>query len=233
MNYVAQAQRPNPVAILGAIGVPAAFGALLVTGLAVTAVITNDDGRTEGFNVPLPPPPKPTPTPDPIEIPEPTDQSQSVITAPDSPFDMNNDPVLPADPMPPADPLPPGPTPGTGNGAGPAPGPSSQPTPTPPPKFTPVSASPRGNPGMWVRNSDYRTSWIRREMTGTASFSLQISASGRVTGCTITRSTGHSALDQATCRLVSKRAKFTPARDDKGAVTSGNYSNSVTWRLPE
>lgn len=230
MNYVAQAQRPNPVAILGAIGVPAAFGALLVTGLAVTAVITTEDGPLTGINVPLPPPPKPTPTPDPVDAPKPADQSRSVVTAPDSPFDFSNDPVLPADPLPPMDPLPPGPTPGAGNGAGSGP---VTPPPPPAPRFDPVSAKPRGNPGSWITTRDYRSSWIRREMTGSASFSLQISSSGRVTGCTITRSTGYSALDQATCRLVTKRAKFNPARDDTGAVTSGTYNNTVTWRLPD
>ena len=232
MNYVAQAQRPRPIAILGAIGVPAAFGALLVTGLAVTAVIKDDLIEITPTRYP-PPPPKPTPTPEKTETSKPTESSQTVITAPDSPFDLDNDPVRLADPLPLPDPVPPGPTPGNGNGEGAGAGPVTPPSPPPAPRFDPISAKPRGNPGRWITTRDYRSSWIRREMTGVAGFNLQISASGRVTGCTITRSTGHSALDQATCRLLSKRGRFTPARDDKGAVTAGSYSNSVTWRLPE
>lgn len=233
MNYVAQSRRPNPAAILGAIGIPAAFGALLVTGLAVTAVVT-DDKNLEGMFFPTPKPTEPPPPPDPKPNVEKTQQSTSVVTAPKNPFDISDTPAAPENPLPPSPPLPPGPTPGAGNGLGEGTGTPTPPAPPPPaPKFDPIAAKPSGNPGTWVRNSDYRSSWIRREMTGRAGFLLQVSASGRVTGCTITSSTGHSVLDQATCRLVQKRARFTPARDSNGAKVPGTYSNSVTWRLPE
>ena len=35
MNYASQSRRPNPAALAGALGIPAAVGALLVVGLAV------------------------------------------------------------------------------------------------------------------------------------------------------------------------------------------------------
>jgi protein TonB len=54
-----------------------------------------------------------------------------------------------------------------------------------------------------------------------------------VTGCTITRSTGHAALDKATCDLVSKRGRFDAARDGNGKPVAGSYSNSVRWSIPE
>jgi protein TonB len=231
MNYVTQSHRPNPVAVLGALGIPAGFGALLIVGLAVTAVIKPDveTGPIIDF-------PTPTPTPPPIEPKkiEKTQPSSSTITAPDNPFPINRPDVPIADPLPPMPPAPPGPTPGAGNGLGSGAGTPAKPTPTPTPKlFDPIAAKPRGNPGSWVTNNDYRSNWIRRGMSGSASFSLQISAAGKVTGCSIISSTGHEQLDQATCALIQKRAKFDPARDDRGNPTTGTYRNSITWRLPE
>ncbi|MBU7581234.1 MAG: TonB family protein [Porphyrobacter sp.] len=124
--------------------------------------------------------------------------------------------------------------PGVGDGAGigtpvdvgiPGPAPSASP-------FDPVGARPRGNQGKWVTNDDYRPRWIMEELSGTARFTLSIDARGQVTGCTITRSTGHAPLDGATCALVSKRARFDAARDGNGKPVAGSYAGSVTWQIP-
>ena len=58
-------------------------------------------------------------------------------------------------------------------------------------------------------------------------------ADGRVSGCTITGSSGYSALDAATCALVIKRAKFQPARGGEGEPVAGSYSNAIDWQLPD
>lgn len=107
------------------------------------------------------------------------------------------------------------------------------PIPEPAPTFDPVSASPRGNPGNWISTSDYRTNWIRRGYEGIARFTLEISASGKVTDCTVTGSTGHAQLDRATCQLIQSRAVFNPAKDASGANVAGSYSSVVNWRIPE
>ena len=121
--------------------------------------------------------------------------------------------------------------PGLGDGIGEI-GPVEFNVPPPPPMFDPVKAAPRGNPGGWITNSDYRPSWINRGFAGVAGFTLQIDANGRVTNCAITQSTGHAQLDTATCRLLRSRARFTPARDSSGAIVAGSYSSSVAWEIP-
>ena len=63
--------------------------------------------------------------------------------------------------------------------------------------------------------------------------SLEIAADGRVTNCTITGTSGHPQLDVATCALVSKRAKFQPARGSEGQPVAGSYSNAIDWQLPD
>lgn len=228
MTYASTARRPNPAAMAGALGIPGAFGALLVVGLAVTVVNQPADPRIKGETITetilTPPPPK---TDEPLLVNNPAAPTTSVPTTPSRPESLPVDlgldnPVIAF--------------PGTGDlgGAGtgpvdfgpPATGPSASP-------FDPVGARPRGNPGKWVTNNDYRSRWIMEELSGTARFTLAIDARGKVTGCTVTRSTGHAPLDAATCNLVTKRAKFEAARDGNGKAVAGSYSGTITWIIPE
>lgn len=226
MNYATTANRPNPLAVVGALGVPATVGAILVAGLAVKIVIT-------------PPVPNPAATdvPDVVITPEIIEPEKIVETNPQTNPITQTEPLRPAPAPDPVITL-------TGPGTLPTGGTLSEdwgtglgtievPTVPTPPSFDPVAASPRGNPGNWISTSDYRTSWIRRGYEGNARFSLEISASGKVTNCTVTGSTGHAALDRATCQLISSRAVFTPAKDASGAKVTGTYSSVVTWRIPE
>ncbi len=227
MTYASNTRRPNPAALLGALGIPVVFGALLVVGLAVKVVIVPDDPGLKGFTlkpVPIPPPP-PTPV-DPATPTSSKPQSGATTTTPSRPdaipFDFGeSEPITTL--------------PGLGD-VGPVAGPVDFGIPGPTPSaspFDPVGAKARGNPGRWVTNNDYRPRWIRENLTGKASFTLSIDAGGKVTGCTITRSTGHAALDTATCELVSDRARFDPARDGNGKAVSGSYSGTITWNIPD
>ncbi len=107
------------------------------------------------------------------------------------------------------------------------------PIPSPVPSFAAVKAKPRGNPANWVTENDYPTSAIRAEQQGRTSFRLSLDAAGKVTGCTVTMSSGSPALDTATCDKLTRRAKFEAAIDSTGARTEGFYLGSVNWRLPD
>ena len=39
--------------------------------------------------------------------------------------------------------------------------------------------------------------------------------------------------DDAACRIIRARARYTPARDSAGNPTAGNTSGRVTWRIAE
>lgn len=224
MTYASANRRPNAAALAGALGIPGAVGAALVVGLAVTVVTVPPKPRPQATpiaEIPLPPPP---PTPDKPQPDPKTPQTPRTDTRPDTPSlptlpptDFGTGPVIDA-------------LPGAGDPfiAGPVdfglpPGPSP---------YDPVGAKAKGNPGTWVTTQDYRSRWIMEEMAGTARFTLAIDARGKVTGCSITRSTGHAPLDAATCDLVSKRARFDAARDGNGKAVAGSYSGSVTWQIP-
>lgn len=229
MNYATTANRANPMAALGALGVPAAFGALLVVGLAVAGTIPVPDKPLTGIFVkvePVEPPPPVDKVPDTPSAnpstPQPTPQ-YTPAPRPDAPIDLGVTETGPITTLP-----------GLGNeignigpidigGSGLRPAPS----------FAPVAASPRGNPGNWITTRDYRTTWLNRGLEGVAGFTLSLDASGRVTDCAITRSTGHSALDTATCDLLSKRARFEPARGTSGEPVAGRFSSTVRWTIPD
>ena len=91
---------------------------------------------------------------------------------------------------------------------------------------------PRGNPGGWVSPSDYPARSLRDEVEGTTGFRLTIGRDGVPTGCTVTRSSGSADLDEATCRSLGKRARFSPATDAAGNPVEGSWTSRVRWEIP-
>ncbi len=82
-----------------------------------------------------------------------------------------------------------------------------------------------------ISADDYPSAAQRNEEQGTTAVRLDIGTNGRVTNCTVTSSSGSASLDSTTCRLLTSRARFTPARDDTGQATSDSVSTRITWRL--
>jgi protein TonB len=109
-----------------------------------------------------------------------------------------------------------------------------QPPAPPPPPPAPRTVEParaRANLASYVSNDDYPASALRNEESGTTGFRLTVGPDGRVTNCVVTSSSGSSALDAATCRLMRSRARFTPARDNTGASTTDTVNSRITWRI--
>jgi protein TonB len=101
--------------------------------------------------------------------------------------------------------------------------------PAPPVRKEPVSVS--GNLQGLIRSSDYPQSALDNEEQGTVAVQLSVGTNGRVTGCSVTKSSGSRTLDSTTCRILTSRAKFTPARDSSGNLTTGSFPQRITWRL--
>ncbi|MEG8039512.1 TonB family protein [Sphingomonas sp. LR60] len=90
----------------------------------------------------------------------------------------------------------------------------------------------RGNRNDWITTDDYPPSAIRAEEEGVVGIALRINAEGRIDPCSVTASSGHASLDQATCRLYQRRARFTPAHDDAGAPVTATFTDRIRWQLP-
>lgn len=224
----ANAQRPQnrATAIAAVVGIHAGLGALLIYGLATNGVIKPVVPPLVGEQFALPPPPPP---PEPVDQPkEKVPESSREVFAPKAPIDFTLDrPIVDSTDkiLPPSDPVP---------KATPDPLPkATPPAPPPAPAFDPMPPRPSNSQSGWVTQADYRSSWISRGYTGQVGYRLSVGASGRVEGCSVTRSSGVSALDQATCQLVSRRARFDPAKNDQGRATAGTYTGAVLWQLPD
>ena len=105
--------------------------------------------------------------------------------------------------------------------------------PAPPEVKTVKPARAKANLASYVSDDDYPSSAVRNEEQGTTRFRLGVGPNGRVTECSVVGSSGSSALDSATCRLMKQRAKFTPARNSAGEPTSDSITSSIRWVLPE
>lgn len=167
--------------------------------------------------------PPPEVPPEPIKPKVPV-QQPPVLTMPDPVFKLpTTGPAVPWTP-------PPAPTP-----AIPEPGPAAVPRADPPPppaarKVEPARA--RANLTSYVSDEDYPSNAARNEEQGTTRFRLVVGANGKVTDCTVTSSSGSSALDSATCRLMRQRARFEPARDSDGRPTGDTVTSAIRWVLP-
>jgi protein TonB len=96
----------------------------------------------------------------------------------------------------------------------------------------PRGPMPLGNPAAWVTTLDYPAAAMRANEQGATGFSLRVDKEGRVSECTIKASSGSASLDEATCSLVTRRARFRPAVDAEGRPKDGEYANRVRWVLP-
>ena len=216
MAYADQQMSGNKIiAIVLVALIHVAVGYALITGLAYSAVKKAIERvTTVDINEPPPPPPDTTPPPEPDRPPPPV--------APPPPINISvAPPPIQVQPN-----IPP-----------PAPvirivPPAAPPAP-PPPRFTPKGAVPKGNPGSWATTDDYPSRALREEKEGVTRFTVQVGPDGRVTNCTVTGSSGTPELDDAACRAITRRARFTPATNGEGQPVAGSYSNSVRWQIPK
>ncbi len=207
------------IAIILVVLLHAGIGFALVSGLAYEAVKKMKE-RMEVVDVKEEKPPEeelpPPPEDKPMEPPP--------VTAPPPPFAPPTNNQMPP-PPPPREQVPFNPAPAP---------PTPAPAPPPPPTVDKSRAGkPRNNPGSWATTNDYPSRALSQEREGTTGFRVTYDASGKVTDCQITSSSGHADLDAATCSNVKRRARFEPGLDKDGNPTGGAYSNRVTWRIPK
>ena len=93
--------------------------------------------------------------------------------------------------------------------------------------------APRGAPQSWVLDDDYPAPSIWEHQEGAVGFRLDVGSDGRTLACTVTASSGHPALDEQTCSLLRRRARFYPALDDQGQPLAAEYNGRFAWRLPD
>lgn len=81
--------------------------------------------------------------------------------------------------------------------------------------------------GSWVTPDDYPAAALRAEEAGKVRFRLEVSGSGVPTNCAVIASSGSVSLDETTCSLLLKRARFVGARGPGGDPLATSYVNQV------
>ncbi|WP_315759899.1 TonB family protein [Sphingomonas sp. Y38-1Y] len=212
------------IAIVIVAAIHAVLGYAFITGLAFQ-YIKQATEKMDVFDVqeePPPPPDEPPPPP-----PEQPTQPPPVVTPP--PIVKTNTPppvVVQSVQTPPPVYVP------VPIAAPPAP-PAPVAPPAPPAPVVNKAAGAKGNPADWISQDDYPPSAIRAEEQGTTGIAWTISTQGRVENCRVTSSSGSKALDDAACRAITRRGRYSPALDQSGNPIASTASRRVVWRLPE
>ena len=119
--------------------------------------------------------------------------------------------------------------------------------PTPPPVTPPITvaaptqpappvisqaASAKGDPHTWITNDDYPPEAVRQEQQGVSGIAWTINEQGRVENCHVVSSSGSQVLDDTACRLMTRRGRYSPAKDASGNPIKQTSSLRFKWVLP-
>ncbi len=220
-----QSRQERARGAVAAIAVNALLGAAFVTGLAMRAE-HKADTPIATFDVALtPPPPEPVVVPEPAaESPKPAGEAGRKAEA--SPI------VAPPTPIPRPSPVTVAPVPGTGTAASSGAATSG----------TGTGAGGRGDGaggggiGTEARLLGGNRARIPRDLLraiptrgGYAHLLLGISASGRVSACQVTTSSGYEAIDAALCAVMVERSRWSAALDRRGQPIPVQVRYTATW----
>ena len=104
--------------------------------------------------------------------------------------------------------------------------------PAPPPPVISQAAQAKGDPHSWITNDDYPPEAVRQEQQGTSGIAWTINEQGRVENCHIVSSSGSQVLDDTACRLMTRRGRYSPAKDAAGNPIKQTQSLRFKWVLP-
>ncbi|MFZ9394711.1 MAG: TonB family protein [Erythrobacter sp.] len=217
MAYADQQTSGNRVVAIILVALIHVFvGYLFISGLAIEAVKKVAE-RVTTVDIEEPEPEEPEDEPPPPEdvpqqVPPPVAPPPPINIAP-APPPIQTRPTIPP-PSPPAQVIPP----------------PAAPAPAAPSKAR--GATPDGQRRWAARiQENYPSRALREEIQGTVGVSVVVGPDGRVSSCSVSRSSGSSILDEAACQGMQRYARFNPALDDAGNPTNGRYSTSITYQL--
>jgi protein TonB len=100
------------------------------------------------------------------------------------------------------------------------------------PPLPPPEAGGHNASGLFSMD-DYPIEAVQHRWQGTVVADVTVSAEGRVSACKIVQSSGYDVLDAKTCEIMTKRARFVPAKDAQGRPTVDVVRTPpIVWRLP-
>ena len=93
----------------------------------------------------------------------------------------------------------------------------------------------RGAPARWLRGRIYDSDYPRRayeaRFEGTVYLRFVVAPDGYVSDCAVTRSSGNREIDETTCRLIMRRFRYRPARNEEGRPIASVIRGQHLWEL--
>lgn len=80
-------------------------------------------------------------------------------------------------------------------------------------------------------SDDYPASALRNNERGRVVAEWEVAEDGFVESCRVSQSSGSPALDRETCRIITRRLRYDPARDASGAPTRATDQQAVNWAM--
>lgn len=108
----------------------------------------------------------------------------------------------------------------------------------PPPTLTPSLPAP-DSPALVLGRAlsrlftidDYPVAALEARQQGRVTVELRVTTEGRVESCQIIDSAGSAALDRTTCSVLTRRARFRPARDCTGQSVPDRIRQTIHWEM--
>lgn len=90
-------------------------------------------------------------------------------------------------------------------------------------------ATPKSNPGSWLKPSDYPAGALFAGAQAIVNFRVTVDETGMPVACELQRSYSGEMFDRITCQQIVRRARFDPALDADGKPVRSYYTNTVRW----
>lgn len=87
--------------------------------------------------------------------------------------------------------------------------------------------------GGGITDADYPRAALKAGASGTVGLRFVVGVNGRVSSCTVTRSSGNRDLDETTCKLIRKRFRYVPSKDAAGRPYADTVTGEHRWDLYE
>jgi hypothetical protein len=84
----------------------------------------------------------------------------------------------------------------------------------------------------WISDNDYPKSAYSAGEQGRVTVVLSVDDAGEPQVCTVRASTAPASLAKLSCNLLIQRARFEPARDERGKPVAGEFVQGLQWALP-
>ena len=82
-----------------------------------------------------------------------------------------------------------------------------------------------------INDRDYPAAAARAAIGGSVTVRFTVGTDGRARDCGVMRSSGDIALDATTCRLIQRRFRYAPARDEAGRAVESQQGWRQDWWL--